>query len=204
MGLDVSVYVQLEYVMSDDAAKGPDGKYDWERIESLLHVFIHPTHRHLDVDLREGWYRGVELGRLGFRAGSYGGYGEWRRQLAALVGCSASAIWKGGTAPAFRELIHNADNEGVIGPKTCAKLAKDFADWQSRAEAFHWNAPISRDELSRSEQLEQSIIGVLQEQYADAAIEPESPRRTQSIARYQSWRAAFEAAASREGLVELH
>lgn len=40
-----------------------------------------------------------------------------------------------GTSPFF-ELIHFADNEGVIGPVVSAKLAKDFRDNYERAKAF--------------------------------------------------------------------
>jgi len=35
----------------------------------------------------------------------------------------------------FVELIDFADNEGIIGPRTSAKLAADLVDWKSRAEA---------------------------------------------------------------------
>ena len=44
-------------------------------------------------------------------------------------------VWEGRLHPeAFEELIHFSDCEGTIGPKTSAKLAKDFADWRDRAE----------------------------------------------------------------------
>lgn len=40
--------------------------------------------------------------------------------------------WKRTDLP-FYELVVFADNEGTIGPATCAKLAKDFEQWSSWA-----------------------------------------------------------------------
>ncbi len=73
---------------------------------------------------------------FGFRAGSYGGYGEWRRQLASLVGIRDLDAWwstNSGRGDPFAELIMFSDCEGSIGPVVCAKLAKDFAKWQRAA-----------------------------------------------------------------------
>lgn len=66
---------------------------------------------------------------FGFRAGSYGGYSLWREQLAALAGYPAV------TAGPFYELINFSDCEGVIGAAVSAKLAKDFAAFQEKADA---------------------------------------------------------------------
>lgn len=79
-----------------------------------------------------------------FRAGSYGGYNDWREQLAKLAGCYeatgddprhaySAGAWAA-TAGPFWELIHFADNEGVIGAEVSAKLAADFATFQERAD----------------------------------------------------------------------
>jgi hypothetical protein len=61
-----------------------------------------------------------------FRAGSYGGYNAWRRQL---------EVFADGTAD-FSELIDFADNEGTIGSIVSAKLATDFAKNYDRAKAL--------------------------------------------------------------------
>lgn len=66
---------------------------------------------------------------FGFRAGSYGGYNDWRDWLARMSGWESAKT----TGP-FYELIHFADNEGVIGPKVAAKLAKDFAEHADKAK----------------------------------------------------------------------
>lgn len=42
----------------------------------------------------------------------------------------------------FWELINFADNEGVIGTAASAKLARDFAEWQERAEKYAEKLPI--------------------------------------------------------------
>ncbi len=70
-----------------------------------------------------------------FRAGSYSGYNHWRHQLAQLAGyLSANDAWDKTSGP-FWELINFSDCEGTIGPVISAKLAKDFADFQKKADA---------------------------------------------------------------------
>jgi hypothetical protein len=86
---------------------------------------------------------------LSFRAGSYSGYNAWRESLAELAGypkrmhrsdykppeeLHAAGAWEATEGP-FWELINFSDCEGTIGPKTSAKLAKDFADHQAKADA---------------------------------------------------------------------
>lgn len=80
-----------------------------------------------------------------FRAGSYSDYNRWRDTLAKLVGWDAGIdhtgqlshcidAWDGVEGP-FSELINFSDCEGTIGPVVSAKLAKDFADYQEKADA---------------------------------------------------------------------
>jgi hypothetical protein len=72
-----------------------------------------------------------------FRAGSYGGYNQWRDQLARLAGyASAEDCWSNHQSGAFWELINFSDCEGVIGRNVAAKLAKDFADFKEKAAAI--------------------------------------------------------------------
>ena len=73
-----------------------------------------------------------------FRAGSYGGYNQWRNLLAlAINGQSARWHWENAESEhlPFGELINFADNEGCIGPKTSAKLAKDFESYGEKFAA---------------------------------------------------------------------
>ena len=52
----------------------------------------------------------------------------------------------GWNAP-FVELINFPDNEGVIGPVVAAKLAKDFAEFEHRAEEYSASIPDGTDWL---------------------------------------------------------
>ena len=84
----------------------------------------------------------------GFRAGSYGGYNFWRDQLAQMaLGMRAERVWSSGWQGPFVELIYFPDNEGVIGPVVAAKLAKDFADFEHRAQEFSASIPDGSDWL---------------------------------------------------------
>ena len=75
-------------------------------------------------------------GSFSFLIGSHTWYGRWRDELALLMlGKYAEDVQKGIEGPFF-ELIDFADNEGIIGPKIAAKLAKDFAENESKAVAF--------------------------------------------------------------------
>jgi hypothetical protein len=81
-------------------------------------------------------------------AGGYGGYNHWREQLAELAGyipedyeqygrvrkSHCMPCWNGAEGP-FAELINFSDCEGVIGCSVSAKLAKDFAEFQSKADS---------------------------------------------------------------------
>lgn len=73
--------------------------------------------------------------QLAFRAGSYSGYNDWRSWLAKLAGFSgAGDFWDRATeTEPFYELINFADNEGIIGAAAAAELAKDFAEYETRA-----------------------------------------------------------------------
>lgn len=134
MGLDIVAYRNL--------APAPDVTIDDDGEPSDVDaVVIHqPT-----LDFSEGHWPGRAEGIAAgayrasedydFRAGSYGGYNNWRRQLADLAGWqSVEAVWDNKPKGPFVELIDFADNEGVIGPVVSAKLAKDFADFQAKAD----------------------------------------------------------------------
>lgn len=69
---------------------------------------------------------------MGFRAGSYGGYNNWRNQLCRVVnGIPVSTLWTNADNhhdTPFFELINFADNEGCIGPLAAGQLYRDFVD----------------------------------------------------------------------------
>ena len=122
---------------------------------------------------------------LSFRAGSYSGYNEWRSTLCLLVlGVPASAVFADPgnyEGRPFYELINFSDCEGVIGPKTCAKLARDFAAHRALALVGNRRVP----PLS-----------------ADADVQ-RFPHDMWSIAKWDAWQRAFELGAD-GGAVQFH
>ena len=76
--------------------------------------------------------------QMGFRAGSYSGYNQWRRELAAMVGIhDLGAFWRSpDMCIPFAELINFSDCEGTIGTKVSQKLANDFKTHRDKAVAF--------------------------------------------------------------------
>ena len=69
----------------------------------------------------------------GFRAGSYGGFMNWRRKLADSVGIDLDSmqgfkengtVWSG--YEPFYELLHHSDCDGVLWWDECEELLKDF------------------------------------------------------------------------------
>lgn len=98
----------------------------------------HPAFPGRDDGLARGYYRvsGQEEG-IDF---SYSGYSDWREWLCrTFLKVSPEQVWDNpetfADAP-FVELVNFADNEGFIGPKTCAKLAADFAAHTPGHHAF--------------------------------------------------------------------
>jgi len=119
-----------------------------ESIDYDLHAYLEPR-TSLAALTRSKIARSTRLKTaVGLHAGSYGGYNRWREQLAELAGYPAGdyeqygrtyqshcvPCWNGEAGP-FSELINFSDCEGVIGASVSAKLAKDFADFQPKADA---------------------------------------------------------------------
>jgi hypothetical protein len=141
MGLDVSWYREIK--PAPDAALDGDGypdDWDFVRVDESVHFAERRT------DLAPGIYSFAKSGS--FRAGSYSGYNQWRDTLAEMVGYPAlveapnasnsrhaAAAWGGHVGPFF-ELIHFSDCDGVIGTTISAKLAKEFAEHQAKAEGI--------------------------------------------------------------------
>lgn len=137
MGLDITAYSKLTLAVNPEMKDGELVDYD-------NHFTVSPT---IIAWTEQNWPKRTEgvlpgiytfADCYGFRAGSCSGYNRWREWLAAFAGHGTpDAVWKAENASGpFVELIDFADNEGVIGPVVAAKLAKDFADHQARAEQF--------------------------------------------------------------------
>lgn len=142
MGLDITAYRKLEAAL----AQGFDA--DGEPLQmGAVRFYRNGDFPGRADDIDESVIY-VPSESFEFHAGSYGGYNQWREQLAELAGYPLGeyvqwgvaaesrcvACWSGAKGP-FSELINFADNEGVIGASVSAKLAKDFAEHQAKADA---------------------------------------------------------------------
>jgi len=135
MGLDVTAYRKLTPV-----------KHLAKPSDDTMRILRHPAFPGRCDDLQDrGLYR-YENDTLDFGCGGYGRYGIWRDRLAKLAGYPkvhgseyghdySAGAWNAEEGP-FWELINFADNEGTLGTATCTKLAKDFADFQEKADAL--------------------------------------------------------------------
>lgn len=118
MGLDISYYRDCKRLR--DVPE--DGEYDYDAETS---VYVNPAFVAQADGLTDGIYSTGDGD--GFRAGSYSGYNAWRQWLAGLCGTKAQEAFEGRYTGPMSELINFSDCEGLIGPVTSAKLAKDFA-----------------------------------------------------------------------------
>ena len=133
MGLDITAYRSLSTVenpdLDGDGCPVADDQWKCRGTQYSERNWPGRT-RGLEAD---AVYRFADS--LGFRAGSYVGYNQWRNQLARLAGYeSAVDCWNNHPDGPFRELIEFSDCEGVIGPVVAAKLSEDFAAFRTKAE----------------------------------------------------------------------
>lgn len=144
MGLDITAYSKLKKVPCKFNSDGEPINDKGQDREGVFIPYAHssfPEH-HKGLTPKAAYEYGKSFD---FRAGSYSGYNAWREQLAALAGYAAKpgftdakphseTAWDMDSGP-FWELINFSDCEGCIGPVVSAKLAKDFADYQAKADA---------------------------------------------------------------------
>lgn len=147
MGLDISAYKKIQKIDAVFDQEGePIDPQTREELDNVVRFYVNPDFngRADDIENR-AVYRYEDS--YGFCAGSYSGYNWWREELAQLSGWPltksksyfdestnhAAGAWKANGGP-FWELISFSDCEGVLGTSVCAKLAKDFAEYQSAAD----------------------------------------------------------------------
>ena len=123
MGLDIIAYNKL---VIDENGDREEGNYE-------LYCWANPYLNHCKP-LEHTQYYKTTGESFGFRAGSYGGYNQWRRQLCELVHkITPNEIWENQEEhkdKAFFNLICFSDCEGTIGSIMANSLAKDFQDHQ--------------------------------------------------------------------------
>jgi hypothetical protein len=154
MGLDITAYKRLtpaENVEVDEAGY----PVDWDR-------YVKANAR--GIEMIEATWPGRTEGlipgqiysfedRLGFRAGSYGGYNRWRAWLARVAGYESDEwVWENQPEGPFVELINFSDCEGMIGSVVASKLARDFAEHEAKilADAEEPIEPYSAAALYRT------------------------------------------------------
>jgi hypothetical protein len=144
MGLDVTAYRKLTPAPD---AKMTDGYLDDDGVVQIYRQDQHFPGR-CDEFADRGIYRYGDAEDC--FSGGYMGYGLWREQLAALAGYPpitgddpmlsrmphSNSAWQAAGGP-FWELINFSDCEGTIGTAVSAKLAQDFANFQTAADHHH-------------------------------------------------------------------
>ena len=204
MGLDITAIKKATKVTDSEVVKAINDDEDGPRNAAYERGLRIPYKNPADVfasrfdDLEEVPYEVEEA--FGFRAGSYSGYGAWRRELAELVGVlDLEYFWArldqmvelNEPEPVdmpFWQLLHFSDCEGTIGPDTCKKLAKNFAEWEERAKEY----------AKKKHEAEYSRMRNPPE------FDEEFAHSTGQYfwKKYQQWHAAFEAGST--GWVALH
>jgi hypothetical protein len=137
MGLDISVYVNVKEVDASEVELDEDGyPIDWNNYQKF---YVNPHFYGRAEPIKDGSYYKIEYPSdedavdFGY---SYGGYNNLRKQLSMVAGYDdINDIWDGTISEgAFVEVINFSDCEGIIGSVVSAKLAKDFAEYQSKAD----------------------------------------------------------------------
>ena len=122
MGLDITAYrnlIEVKEPQFDEYGEVKNWETEWQPGGSMEWSEKHFPGRGEGINPKTV-YKWTE--RIGFRAGSYGGYNYWRANLEKFA--------KGND---FQELINFADNEGVIGPVVSKKLYEDFKNNEAEA-----------------------------------------------------------------------
>jgi len=142
MGLDIIAISQIRQIhVPEDIELWSDAYYDWEQEQDFDgSVWNLDRHPHFTEQ-----FKGLPIGSVvgegeeyGFRAGSYGGYGEWRDLLAKVaLGMGAKDLWvkmddngQSYKDIPFSEHINFSDADGIIGPIASKKLHNDYVKYE--------------------------------------------------------------------------
>jgi hypothetical protein len=169
VGLDINVYDRAEWCR--------DYEEDWWEKEGASFVVPdkYSQYQRRPHDLKPGVYETGQCIKR-FRAGSYAGYGVWRKMLCQAVhGVEPDVLWENQqewVGKPFFELINFSDCEGVITGEVCTKLAVDFSAYAEEMRQAHRRG--TWDELS----IHPNWAGIFWEKYQHwmEAFEIASPR----------------------------
>lgn len=147
MGLDITAGSRIVFVEAfDDYEIFEDKYYTYEPGKLCQYVALFPEpafpgrEEPLDFQGKRFACFRVDGTQMGFRAGSYSGYNQWREQLCIAVNhITPRGVWENRDSSEvqsmpFYPLIDFSDCEGVIGSIAAQRLAGDFAKYQVRAE----------------------------------------------------------------------
>lgn len=136
MGLAITAHSNAEFlgITSEEFEEREGELYD----EGVFRLYCSPGFVERIDGFDQGYYKGES--KVGGSVGSYSGYGRWRKWLSeTFLYVPPETIWERPDAyegKPFVELINFSDCEGAIGPKTSAKLAKDFQEHDEKAQAM--------------------------------------------------------------------
>ncbi len=135
MGVSIIAIIEPALAYTDEEyAALPDDESRDAVTDALHRVRNIPVFSERADGRPEGWYTAKDVVRG--PSSPYSGYGYFREQIAMRVlGVEPQTVWNDEETyegKPFYEIIEFADNEGAIGPVTCAKLAKDFREHREK------------------------------------------------------------------------
>lgn len=134
MGLDITAYSKLKTVDSEflkirERIPGVFGKLGEEVYEFTKSMVDSPNNWIQDMEPGT-CYQSKDTVEFDFRAGSYGGYNDYRNKLSeCFLNVQSNEVWTNERryeGKPFYEQINFSDCEGFIGPKVSAKLHEDY------------------------------------------------------------------------------
>lgn len=134
MGLDITAYSKLQVLTPKEikASERSIGvRVDFgEEVITLSDSQIKSPNNWIR-DMSPGtYYQSPETEEYSFGAGSYSGYGTYRKMLAeCFLGVTPEGVWKNESVykgQPFFEQVNFSDCDGFIGPEVSAKLHEDY------------------------------------------------------------------------------
>ena len=136
MGLDITAYSKLQVLTPEEikASERSIGvRVDFgEEVITLSDSQIKSPNNWIR-DMSPGtYYQSPKTEEYSFRAGSYSGYGTYRKMLSeCFLGARPEEVWRNESVyrgQPFYEQVNFSDCEGFIGPEFSAKLAEDYEE----------------------------------------------------------------------------
>lgn len=152
MGLDVNAYsgcAKLDVVFDANGEPIDPNTRKLIDYDKYIRIYLNPDFPGRANEFEDKAFYSYK-NSASINCGAYSRYNRWRDDLAKLAGYPVGQYeqygtkydshcvpcWTGETGP-FSELINFSDCEGVIGASVSKKLAADFAEFQTKANAHH-------------------------------------------------------------------